>query len=154
MFQFCGLDNSTGRAANWCPEGASSNPVRVNIFQLTSAVSDYREKFLFAWYYQRVLCSLVLCWCVEPISLRALSNLYVNRNRKSTAMEINLKVVRYNILRRVTETDVVGQRCRDVKCSVTIVVWALLHILLYYTIVLPGVLNVVSMVQFLSSICQ
>ena len=30
-------------------EGASSNPARVNIFQLTSAVSDYREKFLFMY---------------------------------------------------------------------------------------------------------
>ena len=28
-------------------EGVSSNPARVNTFQLTSAVSDYREKFLF-----------------------------------------------------------------------------------------------------------
>ena len=27
------------------PEGASSNPTRVNIFQLTSALSDYYEKF-------------------------------------------------------------------------------------------------------------
>ena len=117
-------------------------------------MSDYRENFLFAWHYQRVFYSLVLCWCVEPISLRVLSNMYGNRNRTSTAMEINLKVARYNILRRVTETDVVGQRCRDVKCGVTIVVWALLHIILYYTIVLPGILNVVSMVQFLLSICQ
>ena len=30
-------------------EGASSNPTRVNIFQLTSAVSDYHEKFLFMY---------------------------------------------------------------------------------------------------------
>ena len=29
------------------PKGASSNPARVNIFQLTPAVSDYHEKFLF-----------------------------------------------------------------------------------------------------------
>ena len=29
------------------PEGASSNPTGVNIFQLTSAVLDYLKKFLF-----------------------------------------------------------------------------------------------------------
>ena len=40
----CGLDSSTGSAVNRYPEGASSNPARVNIFQLTSAVSDYHEK--------------------------------------------------------------------------------------------------------------
>ena len=34
-------------AADRYPEGASSNPARVNIFQLTSAVSDYHEKFLY-----------------------------------------------------------------------------------------------------------
>ena len=39
----CGLDSSTGRAADRYSEGASSNPVRVNTFQLTSAVSDYHE---------------------------------------------------------------------------------------------------------------
>ena len=43
----CGLDSSTGRAAD--PEGASLNPARVNIFQLTSAVLDYHEKFLFRY---------------------------------------------------------------------------------------------------------
>ena len=43
----CGLDNSTGRAADRYPDDASSNPARVNIFQLTSVVSDYGEKFLF-----------------------------------------------------------------------------------------------------------
>ena len=37
----CRLDSSTGRAADKYPEGVSSNPARVNIFQLTSAVSDY-----------------------------------------------------------------------------------------------------------------
>ena len=42
----CGLDSSTGRAADRYPEGASSNPARINNFQLTSVVSDYREKFL------------------------------------------------------------------------------------------------------------
>ena len=42
-----GLDHSTGRAADRYSEGANSNPARVNIFQLTSAVSDYHEKFLF-----------------------------------------------------------------------------------------------------------
>ena len=42
-----GLDCSTGKAVDRCPEGASSNPARVNNFQLTSAVSDYHEKFLF-----------------------------------------------------------------------------------------------------------
>ena len=31
------------------PESASSNPARVNIFQFTSAVSDYHEKFLFMY---------------------------------------------------------------------------------------------------------
>ena len=31
------------------PEDASSNPARVNIYQLTSAASDYREKFLFMY---------------------------------------------------------------------------------------------------------
>ena len=36
-----------GRAADLYPEGASSNPVRVNIFQSISAVPDYHEKFLF-----------------------------------------------------------------------------------------------------------
>ena len=36
----CGLDSSTGRAADRYPEDASSNPARVNIFQQTSAVSD------------------------------------------------------------------------------------------------------------------
>ena len=41
----CGLDNSTGRAAGRYSEDASSNPARVNIFQLTSAVSDFYEKF-------------------------------------------------------------------------------------------------------------
>ena len=40
----CGLDSSTGRAADRYPEGASSNPAGVNIFQLTSAVSGYHEK--------------------------------------------------------------------------------------------------------------
>ena len=39
------LDSSTGRAVDRCPEGASSNPTRVNIFHLTSAVSDYHKKF-------------------------------------------------------------------------------------------------------------
>ena len=43
----CRLDNSKGRATDWYPEGASSNPAPVYIFQLTSAVSDYHEKFLF-----------------------------------------------------------------------------------------------------------
>ena len=45
----CGLDSSTGRAADRYPEGASSNPTRINIFQLTSAVSDFHEKFLFVY---------------------------------------------------------------------------------------------------------
>ena len=40
----CGLDSSTGRAADRYPEGVSSNPAGVNIFQLTSAMSDYHEK--------------------------------------------------------------------------------------------------------------
>ena len=43
----CGLDSPTGRAADRYPEGASSNPVRVNIFQLPSTVPDYHENFLF-----------------------------------------------------------------------------------------------------------
>ena len=30
--------------ADWYPEGGSSNLARVNIFQLTSAVSDYHKK--------------------------------------------------------------------------------------------------------------
>ena len=34
------------RVTDRYPEGASSNPARINIFQLTSALSDY-EKFLF-----------------------------------------------------------------------------------------------------------
>ena len=34
----CRLDSSTGRTADLYPEGANSNPARVNIFQLTSAV--------------------------------------------------------------------------------------------------------------------
>ena len=38
------LDSSTGRAADRYSEGTSSNPTRANIFQLTSAVSDYHEK--------------------------------------------------------------------------------------------------------------
>ena len=42
-----GLDSSTRRAADWYPASAHSNPARVNIFQLTSAMSDYHEKFLF-----------------------------------------------------------------------------------------------------------
>ena len=42
----CGLDSSTGRAADRYPEGASSNPAVVNIFQLTSAVLDHHEKTL------------------------------------------------------------------------------------------------------------
>ena len=42
-----GLDSSSGRAADRNPEGASSNTARVKIFQLTSAVSDCHEKFLF-----------------------------------------------------------------------------------------------------------
>ena len=46
----CGLDSSTGRAADRYPEGASSNPAQVNFFQLTSALSDYHEKFLFIGY--------------------------------------------------------------------------------------------------------
>ena len=46
-FDPCGLDKSTGRATDRYPKGASSNPVRDKIFQLTSAVSDYHEKFLF-----------------------------------------------------------------------------------------------------------
>ena len=45
----CGLDSSTGRAADRYSEGASSNPARVNIFQLTLSVSDYHEKFLFVY---------------------------------------------------------------------------------------------------------
>ena len=45
----CGLDSSTGRAADRYPKRASSNPSRVNIFQLTLAVSDYHEKFLFMY---------------------------------------------------------------------------------------------------------
>ena len=44
-----GLDSSTGRATDRYPEGTSSNLARVNIFQLTSAVSDYHEKFLFMY---------------------------------------------------------------------------------------------------------
>ena len=40
----CGLDSSTGRAADRYPEGASSNPAQVNLLQLTSAVSDYHEE--------------------------------------------------------------------------------------------------------------
>ena len=47
----CGLVRSTGRAADQYLEDASSNPARVNIFELTSAVSDYHEKFLFIVYY-------------------------------------------------------------------------------------------------------
>ena len=42
-----GLDSSTGRATDRYPEGASSNAARVNIFQLTSTLKDYHEKFLF-----------------------------------------------------------------------------------------------------------
>ena len=45
----CGLDSSTGRAADRYPEGVSSNPARVNIFRLTLAVSDYQDKFLFMY---------------------------------------------------------------------------------------------------------
>ena len=45
----CGLDSSRDRAADRYPEGASSNPARVNIFKLTSAVSDYHQKFLFTY---------------------------------------------------------------------------------------------------------
>ena len=73
----CGLDSSRGRTAGRYPEGASSNPARVNIFQLTSAVLDY-EKFLFMYiseddseikkwllfslfYYHFVLISLPVC---------------------------------------------------------------------------------------------
>ena len=41
-----------GRAADWYPESASSNPARVNIWQLTSAVLDYHEKFLFVYIYE------------------------------------------------------------------------------------------------------
>ena len=37
------------RAADRYPKGASSNSARVNIFQLTSSVSDYHEKFLFEY---------------------------------------------------------------------------------------------------------
>ena len=44
-----GLDSSTRRASDWYPEGVSSNPAWVNIFQLTLAVSDYHEKFLFMY---------------------------------------------------------------------------------------------------------
>ena len=42
----CGLDGSTCSAADGYPESESSNPARVNVFQLTSEVSDYHEKFL------------------------------------------------------------------------------------------------------------
>ena len=42
----CELDNSTGRAVDRYPEGASPSSARVNIFQLTSALSDYHETFL------------------------------------------------------------------------------------------------------------
>ena len=45
----CGLDSSTDRAADRYPESASSNPPRVNIFRLTSSVSDCHEKFLFTY---------------------------------------------------------------------------------------------------------
>ena len=40
----CGLDSSTGRVAYWYPEGASSNPGQVNIFQLTLAVSNFSSR--------------------------------------------------------------------------------------------------------------
>ena len=42
----CGLDSSTGRVADRYPEGASSNSDGINIFQMTSAVSDYHEKLI------------------------------------------------------------------------------------------------------------
>ena len=45
----CGLDSSTGGTVVWYPEVASSNPARVKIFQLTSAMSDCNEKFLFLY---------------------------------------------------------------------------------------------------------
>ena len=45
----CGLDSSTGRAMDRYPECASSNPARVNIFQLISAASDYHGKFFFMY---------------------------------------------------------------------------------------------------------
>ena len=41
------------------PEGASSNPARVNVFQLTSAVLDYHEKCLFSGKTQRFHANLV-----------------------------------------------------------------------------------------------
>ena len=48
--QSYGLDSSTRRVAGRYPEGASSNPARINIFQSTPAVSDYHEKFLFKYW--------------------------------------------------------------------------------------------------------
>ena len=45
MFQF--YFSSTGRGADRYPESASLNPAQVNIFQLTLAVPDYHENFLF-----------------------------------------------------------------------------------------------------------
>ena len=42
-----GLNSLTGRATYQYLDGASSSPTRVNIFQLTSAVSDDHEKFIF-----------------------------------------------------------------------------------------------------------
>ena len=39
-----GLDSSTGRAADRYPESTNSSLGRVNVFQLTSAVSDYHDK--------------------------------------------------------------------------------------------------------------
>ena len=44
-----GLNSSTGRETDLYPERASLNPIRVNTFQLTLAVSDYHEKFLFTY---------------------------------------------------------------------------------------------------------
>ena len=41
----CRLDSSTGQVADRYPEGANSNPTLVNIFQLTSTVSEYHEKY-------------------------------------------------------------------------------------------------------------
>ena len=44
-----GLNSSTGKVVDSYPNGVSSNPTQVNIFQLTLAMSDYHEKFLFMY---------------------------------------------------------------------------------------------------------
>ena len=57
----------------WHPEGASSNPARVNIFELTSALSDYHKFIVITMLVASVNhIRLILCWHIHILPWRQL----------------------------------------------------------------------------------